>query len=48
VRAPLAADELGVTEPTIYNAIRNLTDAGILREITGRTWGRIHMYGDTS
>ena len=46
LRAPVAANALGVTEPTIYNAIRNLTEAGILREITGRTWGRVHIYDD--
>jgi Fic family protein len=46
LRAPIAADALGVTEPTIYNAIRNLTGAQILREITGRTWGRVHIYDE--
>jgi Fic family protein len=35
-----AAGSLGVTAPTASKTIRELERAGILKEVTGREWGR--------
>jgi Fic family protein len=40
------AQQLGLSEPPVYAAIRRLEAAGILREITGRQRGRLYAYGD--
>ena len=36
-----AAKGLGVTSPTAYKTIGLLEKAGMLKEVTGREWGRI-------
>jgi Fic family protein len=36
-------EELGVSAPTAQNTIRALEEHGILREVTGRNWGRIYQ-----
>lgn len=46
VRAPSAAGEIGVSEPTAYKAVRTLEGLGILREITGRSWGKAYAYDE--
>jgi Fic family protein len=35
---------LGVTHPTANSLVRDLSNLGILREVTGRTWGRVFRY----
>jgi Fic family protein len=40
ITAPRAQSILGVTAPTARNVIAVLETAGILREVTGRPWGR--------
>jgi Fic family protein len=42
---PAAAVRLGVSEPTIYNAIRHLEELDILREMTGGARRRVWAYG---
>ena len=34
---------LRVSNPTARQVVRVLQDEGILREITGRTWGRVYL-----
>jgi Fic family protein len=46
VRAPWAADSLGLTEPPVYAAIKRLEDIGILREVTGRRRGKLYVYDE--
>jgi Fic family protein len=38
-----AKDILGVTDPTARNALALLEKAAIVREITGRTWGKMYL-----
>ena len=38
-----AASSLGVTAPTASKTIRELERAGILKEVTGREWGRFWL-----
>jgi Fic family protein len=40
------AEETGLTWPTVRNAIRNLEELGIVRETTGRKWGRLYVYSE--
>lgn len=42
--AARAGDELGMTPPTVNAALRRLEDLGMVREITGRKWGRLFAY----
>ena len=44
VRPPIAAQSLDVSEPTAYKAVARLEQLGILREITGKSWGKIYAY----
>jgi Fic family protein len=39
-----AAQALGVTAPTVAAALGRLTEAGMLKEISGRRWGRMYAY----
>jgi hypothetical protein len=34
---------LGITDPTASNAIRALEKEGVLREVTGHSWGRLYV-----
>ena len=34
---------LEVSNPTARQAVRALVDAGVLEEITGRSWGRLYL-----
>ena len=43
---PWAAERLGLSEPTVGKACRHLQELGILREITGRSRGKIFVYHD--
>ncbi len=38
-----AQESLGVSAPTARNTIRTLEDHGILREISGRNWGKVYQ-----
>jgi Fic family protein len=38
-----AARALGTTTPTASNAVRTLETEGVLREVTGRSWGRLYV-----
>ena len=38
-----AAEAMSVTQPTSRSAIRQLTEQGILEEVTGKGWGRIYL-----
>ncbi len=40
----LAAERLGISQPTIQAALTHLERLGIAREITGRQWGRLYSY----
>lgn len=42
VSARRVQTELGVSGPTARKTIRTLEDAGILREVSGRSWGRVY------
>jgi Fic family protein len=42
VSSARAQQVLGVSAPTARNTIKTLEGHGILREVTGRSWGRIH------
>lgn len=46
VRPPVAAHALGVSEPTAYKAVGHLEQLGILREITGKNWGKVYAYSE--
>jgi Fic family protein len=41
-----AADETGLTRPTITTALRMLTDLGIIRELTGKERHRLFVYDE--
>lgn len=48
-RTPLAtptriAQALGITAPTVASALGRLTAAGVLKEVSGRRWGRLYAY----
>lgn len=42
VTAATAAELLGVTDPTARSVVGRLEEAGLLREITGGSWGRVY------
>lgn len=46
IRPARVAQELELTDPTVYSAIRRLEAAGILREITGRRRGKLWVYDE--
>lgn len=46
LRPPSAASAMGVSEPTAYKAVTTLERLGILREVTGRTWGKVYAYDE--
>ncbi len=46
VKAPTAAQLLDLSEPPVYGAIARLEQAGILREVTGRSRGKAYVYGE--
>jgi Fic family protein len=46
VKAPTAAKQLALSEPPVYGAISRLEQAGILREVTGKTRGKTYVYGE--
>lgn len=37
---------LGVSDPTARKILGELVDAGVLREVTGRSWGRMYLADD--
>lgn len=41
INAAVAARRLGVSDPTARTAISALEDAGLLKEFTGRAWGKV-------
>ena len=41
-----AAEETGLTLPTVRNAIQNMEELRIVRETTGRKWGRLYVYSE--
>ena len=43
---PTAADDIGITQPTVGTAIGRLQRMGIVREITGRARFRVFVYKD--
>lgn len=42
--AARVSEALGLTAPTVTAALGRLTAAGVLKEITGRRWGRLYAY----
>jgi Fic family protein len=40
------AQELSLTAPTIGTTLGRMEELGIIREVTGRRWGRMYAYGD--
>jgi Fic family protein len=44
VTVPHAADDLGLTPPTVRSAITALEELGIVREVTGKKRDRIYLY----
>lgn len=46
VKAPTAARRLELSEPPVYGAIARLEEAGILREVTGKSRGKSYVYGE--
>lgn len=46
VKPPSAAESLELSEPPVYAAISRLEEAGILREVTGRTRGKTYVYAE--
>lgn len=44
VSAPRAAQELGLTWPTVNTALQRLEQLGIAREVTGRSRDRLYVY----
>jgi Fic family protein len=44
VSVPSAVKALGVTAPTVRNAVKNLEKLGMLREITGKQRDRVYVY----
>ncbi|HEX2095660.1 MAG TPA: Fic family protein [Longimicrobiaceae bacterium] len=45
VSAPRVAEDLGLTWPTVNGALQRLERLGIAREATGRSRGRLYVYG---
>jgi Fic family protein len=43
-RPTTAAEVLGLSGPPVYNAVRRLEEAGLLREVTGRQRGKLYVY----
>ncbi len=43
---PKAADKIGMTRPTVASALKHLSDAGIVRELTGRERNRLFVYDE--
>ena len=37
--------ETGLSTPAVTNALKNLERLGIVKELTGRTYGRVYGYG---
>lgn len=46
VRPPTTARRLGLSEPPVYAAVARLEEAGILREVTGRSRGKTYVYDE--
>lgn len=46
VRPPVAAGQLGLSDPPVYAATKRLEEAGILREVTGRSRGKAYVYDE--
>jgi Fic family protein len=46
VKPPAVARQLSLSEPPVYAAISRLEEAGILREVTGRSRGKTYVYGE--
>ena len=44
VSIPRAAEETGLTWPTVNDALRRLEQLGIVREVTGRNRARVYVY----
>ncbi len=45
-RPTVAAEQLGLSAPPVYNAVSRLEEAGILREVTGRQRGKLYVYDE--
>jgi Fic family protein len=43
---PKAADKIGMARPTVASALKHLSDAGIVRELTGRERNRLFVYDE--
>ncbi|MCX6055612.1 MAG: Fic family protein [Chloroflexi bacterium] len=43
-----ATQLLNITHPTARQVIKNLEDAGVLQEVTGREWGRVYKANEIS
>ena len=46
--ASYAAENAGISLPTVYNAIRHLQSMGIVKEVTGKKKNRIFVYAEYS
>lgn len=46
LRPAAVARKVELTEPPVYNAVKRLEDAGILREVSGRQRGRVYAYDE--
>ena len=46
VSIPMAAEQLGISRPTIARSISHLERLGVLHESTGRRWRRLFAYRD--
>ncbi len=46
IKVPVAAKQLGLSEPPVYAAISRLEELGILREVTGKSRGKTYVYGE--
>ena len=44
ISIPTATKELNLTPPTVTTALQNLEKLDIVREITGRNYGRLYAY----
>jgi Fic family protein len=45
ITAAQLASTLGLTSPTVASSLDRLHELGIVREVTGRRWGRMYAYG---
>lgn len=45
VSMPVLAEELGLSRPAAAAALERLEEAGLIREVTGRSRDRVHAYG---